>query len=272
VDSHSIWSSAARVCPDSYKTHKSLANALYGRDPQRRRLDEVIAVAERGRAIVEREPVPLARQSGDVYASLGAYFVEKGELTPLHSPQRAESYRRAVELLEHVTAIERAVTAELARHSTQDLSGLGDFHVYGNLGVAYLRLGEFDRALAAYQRMHRLAPTESKGYLGAAFVNAGLGRRQEAITCALQALLLDTSNQSVWQILFDFYRQAGLASQAIRMNNGQPQLDVSAPLVKEQICAAYRGLIQNCRAAGANKLAAELTAAGGKEYGCPPSQ
>jgi tetratricopeptide (TPR) repeat protein len=271
ADSYSIWSSAARVCPGSYKVHKAMANSIYECDPQRRQIDEAIAVAERGLAIVEQAPVPLTQKSGDVYATLGAFFVDKGEMMPATSVQRVESYRRAVELLEQAAAIENAVMAEMAQYSKKDVSGMGDYHVYGNLGLAYLRLGRLEESLKAYQRMHRLAPAESKGYLGVALVYSGLGRREEAIVSVLQALLLDSNNQFLWQAVFDAYRQAGLAGQALRMHNGRTQLDLTVPVVREHICAAYRGLVNNCKVGGAAKLAAELEATAGKEYGCQPS-
>ena len=250
-DTLSIWSSAARVCPGSCKAHKAYGSSLHERDPQNLRIDDSIAAAKRGLAIMEATPLPVSDQFGGLYADLGAYYLEKAEMgsDPAHLAARTALYRAAVGQLNQSAAIEAATTdillrqaIQLGRPTDELLSGFGDYHIYGNLGVALMRLREDGPALAAFERMHRLAPGEAKGYLGESWVYRNRGQFPEAIICVMQALLLDTSNNSLWQDLFALHKKAGTDGQAIKQVGGKPQLNLVSPLVRGQLHEAYEGL------------------------------
>jgi protein O-mannosyl-transferase len=276
VDEVHIWRSAMAVCPNSFKTHKSYAKSLHELDPQRTNIDTVIAIAERGLAIMEQKPLPLAWQNHGIYADLGAYYVEKAEAlarTGAPAAPRATLYQLGIGFLNHAAAIEQAVSKELAAklaqqgRSVRELEGIGDYHIHAALGVAYLRLGLYEQSSAAFTRMQRLAPGEPNGYFGAGLAHAGLGRTSEAAVCLLQASLLDNNNQEFSRNLFEFYATHYSASNAVIVVGGQRRLNLQSPLVHEQICEAYRRLVLNFRAAEMDAAAKRASEAARKECG-----
>jgi len=273
-DSLSIWRSAVEVCPGSFKTQKSYAKAFYdaGLD-----VDYVIGIAERARAIIEAKPLTLAQQSYGVYADLGYYHVDKAERltgSPLMAGVTAQSYRRAVEFLDHAAAIEDAVSRELAvklarqNRSPSEISHMGDFHIYGNLGLANLRLGNFEKSIAAYAHMQKLEPGNAKGYLGASLAQAGLGRNEEANVLILEALLLGNNDEGIWREAFNFYAARYPGENAVVINAGRPQLNVQSPLVRRHLCEAYRQLARAYRDAGMEVQAGQIEEMARKEQVC----
>jgi len=46
-DDERLWTKAVEACPNSFKTHKSLAFAIYEKDPEGKNIDRVIAEGER---------------------------------------------------------------------------------------------------------------------------------------------------------------------------------------------------------------------------------
>lgn len=253
-DTLSIWTAAAQACPGSCKAHKAYGSSLHEHDPQNLRIDDSIAAAKQGLAIMESPPIPVANQFGGLYADLGAYYLEKAELLPdpTHRTARMALYRAAVVELRKSAAIESATTDLLLRQAIQLgrpiddlLSGFGDYHIYGNMGVALMRLGENGPALTAFERMHRLAPGEPKGYLGESWVYRNRGQFPEAIVCVMQALLLDSGNTGTWQDLFALHKKAGTEAAAIKQVDGKPQLNLMSPLVKAQLAEAYEGLARH---------------------------
>lgn len=270
-DGVSIWQSAVEVCPNNYRAYKALGGALVESDPQNANgsLERAIELMERAKRIMEEPPLPLLRQCIGVYADLGGNCVSLAERLPgkPDAEERLALYRRAVSLLDHAAEIERASTEELREIAirtgmpTQRLSeGYGDFHIYGNLGLALLRLGEFERSVAAYQRMHELAPADKRGYMGASLANRGLGRADGAIVCLLQALVLDNADAANWSSLFDLYARAGWADVAIIAGaaGAAPKLNMQSDLVRRHVKDAYLGLSRNYEAFGNHQMAAQL--------------
>jgi len=266
----SIWQSAVRACPNSFKTQKSYAKALKDAGEN---MDEVIAIAERARAIIEQPPLPLARQSYGVYADLGSYQVEQAE-QQIVPATRALQYRRAVAYLQHAAAIEDAVSRELAAELTRqgrpttELETMGDFHIYGNLGLAHLRLGEYQQSIAAYSHMRRLAPGNAKGYLGMALAYDGQGQTEMAVVTMLEALLLQNNDPNTWQMVMDYYERRLANTDALVMVNGRPRLNLQSTLVRQQLCKAYEQLARTYRASGGEEMARQLEATARQEYGC----
>lgn len=266
-DNLSIWSSAAASCPNSAKAQKAFASALHENDPEFKSWDKTMAAATRAVAIMEQNPLPVTLQYGGLYADLGSYFVEQAERFrgATNGTLSTTLYRKGVAMLSHAVSIEEATASELLKQAIQLnrpteglLNGFGDYHIYGNLGVALMRLGENERSLAAFDRMHRLAPNEPKGYLGAALAYEYLKDKESAVVCLLQALLLDNTNQSTWNNLFDTYTRLGMADQALIQTEGTPKLNMQSPLVRNQLRLAYEKLARDFDAAGNHAMAAQL--------------
>ena len=266
-DNLSIWSSAAQSCPNSAKAQKAFASALHENDPEFKSWDKTMAAAARAVTIMEQTPLPVALQYGGLYADLGSYFVEQAERFrgATNGTLSTTLYRKGITLLSQAVSVEEATAAELLKQAIRLnrpteglLNGFGDYHIYGNLGVALMRLGENDQSLAAFDRMHRLAPNEPKGYLGAALAYENVGDKESAVVCLLQALLLDTANQSTWKNLFDTYSRLGMAGQALIQTEGRPKLNMQSPLVRHQLRLAYEKLARDFDAAGNHTMAVQL--------------
>ena len=73
-----------------------------------------------------------------------------------------------------------------------------------NLGVAYSTLGRNQDAVAAYQQVIRLKPTEARAHLALAAVYLMLGDRESALE---EYTILKTLDQNLANDLFRFMEQ-----------------------------------------------------------------
>src|ERR1043166_7364837 len=64
-DDERLWTQAVQACPDSFKTHKSLAFALYEKDPEGKNIDRIIDEAEKALKVTDKTQI--------VFLHLGAY-------------------------------------------------------------------------------------------------------------------------------------------------------------------------------------------------------
>ena len=251
-----LWTQAVRVCPNSFKTHKSLAYALYERGQKKSpsdytEIDRIIEEAEKTRAIIEEKPLPPLDRASIVYLHLGAYYRIKGDTLAQHTSDSARLwYEKSVEALNAAVLSDRAFNndnhkKELARGRTPDqIPSVGNQEIYLNLGLAYMRLGQYQDALNAYFYMRRLAPAYPDAYLNIASAYLSMGRAEEAAIALIQALLLDGSRKEILQPLMEIYRQIDREGCAVVMSQGQPLLNPNCALVRSHICSGCSGLVQ----------------------------
>ena len=254
-----LWTQAAEACPDSFKTHKSLAYALYEildkqPDPQTygRLLDRIIAEAEKAAEITDKTQI--------VFLHLGAYYRIKGDLlsphgpdgTPIPSTDSLPWYQKSVEALARAVPLDRAFNddnrqKELKRGRKPDeIPDIGNHEIYWNLGISEMRIGKDQDALNSYLYMRHLAPTNPDAYLSLASVFIHAGRAEEAAIVLLQTLLLDSNRQQALNLLTEIYRQIDRDNCAVTVDpsTSAPRLNADCPLVRKHICLAYAGLTQ----------------------------
>ena len=82
-DDVALWTAAAKVCPNSFKTHKSLAYAYYEIDtaktpPAYPDIDRIIDEGEKAVAVTDQKPLPPALSTSIVYLHLGVYLPDQG--------------------------------------------------------------------------------------------------------------------------------------------------------------------------------------------------
>jgi hypothetical protein len=154
-----LWTQAVQVCPNSFKTHKSLAYALYERDQNRNPpafpdIDRIIQEGERTRAVVEEYPLSPLYRASIVYLHLGAYYRIKGDLLLQSDPDTARSwYQKSADSLNNAVVSDHAFNEdnhqkELARGRLPDqIPDIGNQEIYANLGLVYMRLGQHQDAL-----------------------------------------------------------------------------------------------------------------------------
>jgi tetratricopeptide (TPR) repeat protein len=143
-DDLSLWSSAVRAAPDSYKTHMALASA------DAESLDRAVAEIERALAIVDK--LPDDRNSPVPYIDAGSYYGRKGE-SLASDPASAAWYRKSLDVLLRARRIEAA-------NNRAPAHPLVRYELYLSLGDVYRRLGQPGLALEAleYERRHGPVP------------------------------------------------------------------------------------------------------------------
>lgn len=247
-----LWTSAVQVCPNSFKTHKSLAFALYEKDPEgKNSIDRVIAEAEKARAVTDKTQI--------VMLHLGAYYRLKGDLYVQHGVNGNEFiptakslpwYQKSVDALQKAVPLDQEFNddnrrKELKRgRSPSQIPDIGNHEIYWNLGISYMRMAQYQPALDAYLAMRHLVPGDPDAYLSIASVYLSSGRTEEAAISLMQTLLLDSGKTQAMQLLVNLYRQIDHDGCAVIMVEGQPHFNMNCPIVHDHMCSAYQGLVQ----------------------------
>jgi len=252
-----LWSQAVQACPDSFKTHKSLAYALYEHlDPTDKNYDKILdRIIEEGEKAVE-----ITDKTQIVYLHLGAYYRMKGDLFAQHapdgtlipSPASQPWYQKSVDMLARAVPLDRAFNddnrqKELKRgRKPEEIPDIGNHEIYWNLGLSEMRLGKYQEALNAYLYMRHLAPTNPDAYLSIASVFVSAGRPEDAAIALLQTLLLDSNRQEALRLLTEIYKQIDKEGCSVIYEPGKPapKLNADCQLVRNHICTAYAGLVQ----------------------------
>ncbi len=279
-DDETLWTKAVETCPNSFKTHKSLAFALYEKDPEGKNIDRIIEEGEKARQVTDKTQIVLLhlgayyRIKGDSYAQHAA---DGGSLVP--TAQSMPWYQKSVEALSQAVPLDKEFNddnrrKELRRgRNPNEIPDIGNHEIYWNLGISYMRLSDYQKALDAYVYMRHLAPTNPDSYLSIASVYLATGHAEEAGVSLLQTLLLDGSRTQALRLLTDIYRQIDKEGCAVVMNQGEPRLNQDCAVVHNHICSAYYGLIQvfletNDRDLHQKAIDAEQNAV--RNYHCPP--
>jgi len=279
-DDETLWTKAVETCPNSFKTHKSLAFALYEKDPEGKNIDRIIEEGEKARQVTDKTQIVLLH--------LGAYYRIKGDTYAQHaadgvtlvpSAQSMPWYQKSAEALMQAVPLDKEFNddnrkKELRRgRDPNSIPDIGNHEIYWNLGITYMRMSEYQKALDAYLYMRHLSPTNPDAYLSIASVYLSTGHAEEAGISLLQALLLDGSRTQALRLLADIYRQIDKEGCAVIMNQGEPRLNLDCTIVRNHICSAYYGLIQvflETKDQELHRKAVEAEQNAVHNYRCPP--
>ncbi|MGC9972068.1 MAG: DUF1736 domain-containing protein [Bryobacteraceae bacterium] len=259
-DDLSLASAAVENSPNSYKSHKLLAEALYDSGTSHANIDRVIAEAEKSLAILD--PVADWHNNPDAYRRAGGYYLTKGDSDGF------QAYRRSLELLLRCRSIVRASNQRLVSKDPQpDKAKIADLE--RTISVAYLRLGDPGKALDAAAAARELEPLNAQSYrqLSASLV-AG-GRADEAAVALVEGTLV-TSDMSLRQELLNLY-QSGLDTKGCAITPGPygPAVNPSCEIVRQHACAATAGVLRLYRKIGREDLAGQARALASASFGCP---
>ena len=273
-----LWTSAVQVCPNSFKTHKSLAFALYEKDLEgKTSIDRIIAEAEKARDVTDKTQIVLLH--------LGAYYRLKGDLYAQHGPNgegltpTAESmpwYQKSVDALRNAVPLDKEFNDDNRRkelnrgRSPDQIPDIGNHEIYWNLGISYMRMSQYQPALDAFLAMRHLEPTNPDTYLSIASVYLASGHAEDAVIPLMQALLLDSGRKQAMQLLVDIYHQIDHEGCAVVMTQGQPHLNADCSIVHNHMCAAYLGLVQVFFETKQYDLARRTRQNALQTYHCPP--
>ncbi len=271
-----LWTKAVEACPNSFKTHKSLAFALYEKDPESKNIDRIIEEGEKARDVTDKTQIVLLH--------LGAYYRLKGDTLAQRSPdgtlvptaQSLPWYQKSVEALAKAVPLDHDFNddnrrKELKRGRKPDqIPDIGNHEIYWNLGISYMRMSQYQQALDAYTAMRHLAPTNPDAYLSIASVYLSTGHSEEAGISLLEALLLDSNRSEALRLLVDIYRQIDHEGCSVVMSQGQPRLNSDCAIVHNHICSAYYGLIQVFLETKQYEMAKQTKQNALQGYHCPP--
>jgi tetratricopeptide (TPR) repeat protein len=273
-----LWTSAVQVCPNSFKTHKSLAFALYEKDPEgKHSIDRIIAEAEKARDVTDKTQIVLLhlgayyRLKGDSYAQRGTNedgFAPTAKSMPWYQ-KSADALQKAVPLDKEFNDDNRRKELNRGR-SPDQIPDIGNHEIYWNLGISYMRMSQYQLALDAYLSMRHLEPTNPEAYLSIASVYLASGHADDAVIPLLQVLLLDSGRTQAMQLLVDIYHQIDHEGCAVVMMQGQPRLNVDCPIVHNHMCTAYLGLVQVFLEAKQYDFAKRTMQNALQTYHCPP--
>jgi tetratricopeptide (TPR) repeat protein len=272
LDDRSLWASAAKVCPASYKTHLHLATAVIG--PQGEGMDRAIAEVNRSLAILDG--LPDDRNVPQAYSTAGLIYLMQGELLAAKG-SGAESqqwYRKALDVLLRGETVDRTAAQELRRENQLRgirISPTGWDPLYLALGDAYLRLSDPRMALEAFEygRTLRAAPEFFEDMSDAWRV---MGDPRQAAIVLIEGLLVDNSYTKLASELVELYRQTDPGSCAVRDAGGALSLDPACPLVHDQVCTAFRNVKQLYMRMGQEPMAVSTGQRAVSEAGCPTSE
>ena len=279
-----LWTHDVRVCPDSFKTHKSLAFALYERDQQKKPpafpdIDRIIEEEEKAREVLEKRPLSALHRASIVYLHLGAYYQIKGSILAEKNPELARPwYQKSVEALNVAVLSDHAFNEdnrrkELARGRAPDsIPDVGNDQIYSNLGLAYMRLGQYQNALNAYLEMRHVVPTNPDAYLDIASVYLSSGHASEAAISLMEALLLNGNRKDALEPLLNILHRIDHEGCAVLTVEGEPRLNADCPMVHDYICSAESDLVRVLADAKQFDLAQRMAQNAVQKYYCPPER
>jgi tetratricopeptide (TPR) repeat protein len=266
-EDQTLWEDAIQHSTRSFRCYQSLAFALYeklefGTKPptipeKLERVDKMIHVAEGALPIVD--PLPDHLNSSRLYLHLGMYYSIKAELLSNRNPDGSVSntreaaawYQKAVDILERGSQIDRAFNEvnkakQRLRHDPpEEITDAGLGPVYGTLGLAYARLGQYKEAIQRLEYARQLDPTDIDSYLKIATVQLSQNKFEEASTTLIQCMLMDGSRPQVWQTLMQVFGTYGERAQgALIVENNQLKLNLNHELVRWHLLQAYREFIR----------------------------
>jgi hypothetical protein len=257
--------------PASFKTHRMLAEALYGADAEHTHLDEAIAEAEKSLAILQ--PVPDAWSNAEIYRFAGDCYLTRGDRQK--GPEAQESFRRALAVLQRGAAILEASRArQLAKLKTEGRSDLSlgansNDDLYRLLAGAYFRLGDGDKAFDAAIESRKREPMNPEVYSQLSHILFAVHQPADAAAALMEGMLV-TSDMGLRRELMDLYRSGvDTGGCAIMQGPNDPALNPQCPVVHRTLCDAALDAIRIRLDTGRKDIAAELKRSFLHDYGCP---
>jgi hypothetical protein len=263
-DEGTLWTSAVRESPGSFKTHLNLASYLAGAGEAR--LDDAIAEISRSLAILNG--LSEERQVVSIYELAGILYRMKGER--LAAAQSGVWYRKSLDTLLVAKRIDLASNQELRRENEargKRLAISGRNTIYLELGRTYMRLSEPAHAAKAFRYGGILRPApEFFEEMSLAWRAAG-DTRQSALAL-IEGYLVNPTHVQFVARLAELYLQTDLRSCALKKTGGTARLDLTCPLVHDQFCAAARNAVQLYRQRGDGPNAASVRRKAVGPLGC----
>ena len=272
MNDETLWTSAVQVSPNSFKTRATLAFVLNQKYPQGQRLNTEIA--EIGRSLEILDSLPDVQNTAPTYAQAGAYYRLKGDFSA--APANMVWYQNALNTLLHGLRIDQAYNQENRRmemlrgsRTSSQIPNDGWPDLYMQLGIVYQRLNDPRKALVAFQYGLGLNPLNPKFYKNIAAVYLSLGDARQAAVALIAGLLISPDNADLAASLDKVFRRIDPKGCAVAQVEGKPRLDMTCPLVREQVCLAYESLVLLSVNIKQHRTADNMKKTAVKDLGCP---
>jgi hypothetical protein len=228
-DDVSLWTATIATAPASFKSHDSLAEALYEADPSHGNLERVIEEKENSLAILQELPEPLVPLTP--YRTGASYNLERGDWLQLHNgtpTEVAKAYQRAADLGERYLALARLHQIPATEVSEAQLL----------VSNAYRHLGQTQRSLEVAQHGAAGQPFNPAAYRDLTAALLSVNRSDDAAVELMTGFMV-TGDEELRRALIALY-QTGLDATgcATTVDAGRTSLNVSCEIVRRHLCQA----------------------------------
>jgi len=267
LDERSLWTSAVRVSPASFKVHQHLAVTLAA--PPANAMEAASDEIAQSVAIIE--PLPDELKPATIYATAGACYRARGDLRG-QPGGGAAWYRKSLDVLLEGRRADLAWWQDMSRRNAAEgktVAVTGWSPVYLELGKTYRTMGEFQKALEALQYGRRINPRAEFFEEMAASYRA-LGDPAQAAITLLEGIAMDTTSQArLAAEVVDLYRQSAPGSCALAGSGTSAGLNFECPLVRSQLCTAGRNAAILYRQMQRENDAVATAVSAVRSLGCP---
>ena len=238
-DEHSLWSSALRVSPNSYRPHQHIANWLA--NPPAKDFDA--ADREAARAIAILDPLPDDQKVALVYTTAGfCYRARADELGPKAG---AEWYRKALDVLQVGARMDEAEEREFARQNAligKLASPARTVPFYLELARTYRGMGRYQDALNALSSAGWSEP-QAEYYEEVSKTYKAMGDNQKAVVSLFEGITMNATNQvNLASDVVELYKQTAPESCALNGSGTGAAINFACPLVHDELCQATRNV------------------------------
>jgi protein O-mannosyl-transferase len=238
-DEHSLWSSALRASPNSYRPHQHIANWLA--NPPEKNFDA--ADREAARAIAMLEPLPDEQKVALVYTTAGFCFRARAD--ELGPKDGAAWYRKALDILLVGEKVDQAEEREFARQNRM----VGKVAGPARTVPFYLELARTDRGLGRYQdALNALTSAgwsepQAEYYEEVSKTYRAMGDDQKSIVALLEGITMNATNQvNLAADVVELYKQTAPDSCALTGSGTGAAINFTCPLVHDELCQATRNV------------------------------
>jgi len=266
-DDVTLWTSAVKASPNSFKAHKGLADALYDANPSNPDWKRITSEADRSIAILDSVPDTMSVPAA--YRRAIGFFLDWGDALRESNDASADTaraaYARSVVLAERHLAVVQALSREPGSPNATSAM-LADAHAL--LATAYRRAGDTQKSLDAARQALLAQPLNPTAYRTLA-ASLTLARQYDTAAVALLTGFMVTGDADLRQALVDVYR-AGLDTEGCAVKQGPSGvvLNPACAIVHRHLCVANNEAIRVQRQLGRTDLVQQLEMTGASIYGC----
>lgn len=221
-----LFESALKVCPDSFKVNRVLADELYipvkdNDELLRARIDRILALTEKGRRILRQ--LPPEAVSASLLSNLATFYMRKSELVP--ESEKGLWLDRAEQVCREAIELEKAEGVNPSWRLRQKLAEL------------LITNGRDEKAVEAYAEALLLAPGPEILEPLALLLDR-LNRPDEALRLALRLITIRPDHSAMWKIISRYYENRHPGELTVAEVDGRWLFNIEHPAVLSDLWQA----------------------------------